>query len=107
MRRAGGMSFLFAKIMRARLRSTGNVTLRSRSPMKSLRLLLLAFAVAISTLDATQATPSSSGRATNVKVAPPPPVKLYDGFYWGGVGTDNHDPTEHDLTPSDVARYEQ
>ena len=33
--------------------------------------------------------------------------KLYHGFYWGGVGTDEHDPTEHDVTPKDVARYEQ
>jgi len=75
--------------------------------MKSLRPLLLAFAVAISTQDAAPATPTSSGRATNFKVAPPPPGKLYHGLYWGGVGTDQHDPTEHDLTPADVARYEQ
>jgi len=45
--------------------------------------------------------------------AEPPPVlpplvgKLYHGFYWGGVGTDTHDPTEHDVAPADVARYEQ
>jgi hypothetical protein len=75
--------------------------------MNSLRSLLLAFAVAISTLDAAQSTSSSSGRATKAEVAPPPPGKLYHGFYWGGVGTDEHDPTEHDLTPADVARYEQ
>jgi Glycosyl hydrolase family 26 len=75
--------------------------------MKSLRPLLLAFAVAISTQDTAPATPSSSGRATKAEVAPPPPGKLYHGFYWGGVGTDEHDPTEHDLTPADVARYEQ
>lgn len=37
----------------------------------------------------------------------PPPNKLYHGFYWDGVGTDKHDPTEHDVTPEDVARYEQ
>ena len=37
----------------------------------------------------------------------PPPGKLYHGFYWGGIGTDTHDPTEHDVTPADVARYEQ
>ncbi len=36
----------------------------------------------------------------------PPPGKLYHGFYWGGAGTDEHDPTEHDVTPADVARYE-
>src|SRR4030095_14609583 len=40
-------------------------------------------------------------------VAAPPAGKLYHGFYWGGVGTDEHDPTEHDVTPGDVARYEQ
>ena len=40
-------------------------------------------------------------------LASPPPGKLYHGFYWGGVGTDTHDPTEHDVTPADVARYEQ
>src|SRR5207247_5943194 len=37
----------------------------------------------------------------------PPEGKLYHGFYWGGVGTDEHDPTEHDVTPGDVERYEQ
>ena len=40
-------------------------------------------------------------------VVTPPAGKLYHGFYWGGVGTDKHDPTEHDVTPEDVARYEQ
>ncbi|MDB6147487.1 MAG: hypothetical protein JWO45_1151 [Spartobacteria bacterium] len=40
-------------------------------------------------------------------VAPPPSGKLYHGFYWGGVGTDDHDPSEHDVTPADVASYEQ
>jgi Glycosyl hydrolase family 26 len=40
-------------------------------------------------------------------VAVPPAGKLYHGFYWGGVGTDRHDPTEHDVTPADVARYEK
>jgi hypothetical protein len=40
-------------------------------------------------------------------IASPPPGKLYHGFYWGGVGTDTHDPTEHDVTPADVACYEQ
>jgi hypothetical protein len=47
---------------------------------------------------------------TAVAAAPislPPPGKLYHGFYWGGVGTDTHDPTEHDVTPEDVARYEK
>jgi hypothetical protein len=50
-------------------------------------------------LDAVQAQTS--------RVAPPPSGKLYHGFYWGGVGTDTHDPSEHDVTPADVGRYEQ
>jgi Glycosyl hydrolase family 26 len=40
-------------------------------------------------------------------VAPPPPGKLYHGFYFGGIGTDTHDPTEHDVSPQDVERYEK
>jgi Glycosyl hydrolase family 26 len=40
-------------------------------------------------------------------IAPPPPGKLYHGCYWGGVGTDTHDPSEHDVTSQDVVRYEQ
>ena len=40
-------------------------------------------------------------------VAPPPPGKLYHGFYFGGIGSDTHDPTEHDVTPQDVERYEE
>ena len=39
-------------------------------------------------------------------ISAPPPGKLYHGFYWGGVGTDDHDPTEHDVSPADVASYE-
>ena len=40
-------------------------------------------------------------------ILPPPPGKFYHGFYWGGVGTDEHDPTEHDVSPADVSTYEQ
>lgn len=40
-------------------------------------------------------------------IAPPPVGKLYHGCYWGGVGTDTHDPSEHDVTPTDVAAYER
>jgi hypothetical protein len=45
--------------------------------------------------------------AAGSTIAPPPAGKLYHGFYWGGVGTDTHDPSEHDVTPADAARYEQ
>src|SRR5438874_6817072 len=41
------------------------------------------------------------------RVLPPPAGKLYHGCYWGGVGTDTHDPTEHDVIPADVTRHEQ
>jgi hypothetical protein len=41
------------------------------------------------------------------RVAVPPAGKLYHGFYWGGVGTDTHDPSEHDVTAADVVRYEK
>jgi hypothetical protein len=40
------------------------------------------------------------------RLLPPPPGKLYHGFYWGGVGTDERDPSEHDVTPADVTHYE-
>jgi hypothetical protein len=46
-------------------------------------------------------------QAESPGILPPPAGNLYHGFYWGGVGTDTHDPTEHDVTPADVARYEQ
>jgi hypothetical protein len=41
------------------------------------------------------------------EIAVPPAGKFYHGCYWGGVGTDTHDPTEHDVTARDVARYEE
>lgn len=44
--------------------------------------------------------------AAGPPVSSPPPGKLYHGFYWGGTGTDTHDPSEHDVTPADVVRYE-
>jgi hypothetical protein len=40
-------------------------------------------------------------------IATPPAGKLYHGFYWGGVGTDTHDPSEHDVTSRDVRRFEE
>ena len=45
--------------------------------------------------------------AQSPKIQPPPPGRLYHGFYWDGIGTDTHDPTEHDVTAADVTRYEQ
>src|ERR1700704_1714050 len=45
--------------------------------------------------------------AQSGRMALPPAGKMYHGFYWGGVGTDTHDPTEHDVIAQDVARYEQ
>ncbi len=50
---------------------------------------------------------SLAATAAAQKVLPPPDGKLYHGCYWGGVGTDTHDPSEHDVTTEDVARYEQ
>jgi Glycosyl hydrolase family 26 len=40
-------------------------------------------------------------------IGSPPSGKLYHGFYYGGTGTDTHDPTEHDATPADVEQYEK
>jgi hypothetical protein len=45
--------------------------------------------------------------ANAAPVASPPAGKLYHGFYYGGVGTDTHNPTEHDVTPQDIERYEK
>jgi Glycosyl hydrolase family 26 len=45
--------------------------------------------------------------AKSPRILPPPAGKLYHGCYWGGVGTDTHDPTEHDVTAQDVKRYEE
>ena len=43
----------------------------------------------------------------SAQIQAPAAGKLYHGFYWGGVGTDTHDPTEHDVTAPDVVRYEE
>lgn len=40
-------------------------------------------------------------------IAPPPSGKLYHGVYFGGVGTDTHDPTEHDFSEQDIEQYEK
>jgi hypothetical protein len=50
---------------------------------------------------------SCAGFALAAPIAPPPSDKLYHGFYFGGIGTDTHDPSEHDVTAADVVRYEQ
>ena len=50
---------------------------------------------------------SFAGSVLAGPVSAPQAGKLYHGFYYGGVGTDTHDPTEHDVSPPDVARYEE
>jgi Glycosyl hydrolase family 26 len=40
------------------------------------------------------------------RLAPPPPGKLYQGLYFDEPAA-GHDPTEHDVTAADVARFEQ
>jgi Glycosyl hydrolase family 26 len=52
-------------------------------------------------------TQSVAALCFSAPLAPPPSGKFYHGFYYDGVGTDTHDPTEHDVTPSDVQHYEQ
>lgn len=60
---------------------------RCRSPFLLLLLLLL-------------------GKMHASPIGAPPSGKLYHGFYWGGTGTDLHDPTEHDVRAEDVGHYE-
>src|ERR1700676_2529664 len=75
-----------------------NDSLATLAPVTATKLMcpsLLALVVAIATAQA------------GSTIAPPPPGKLYHGCYWGGVGSDTHDPSEHDVTPADVARYEE
>jgi len=45
--------------------------------------------------------------ASGERIAPPLAGNLYHGLFWDGTGTDERDPTEHDVTPADAARYEQ
>jgi len=73
--------------------------------MNNLRVSL-AFVIVILSANPGPVTSYASNIPTNCKIAPPPSGKLYHGLYWGGLGTDKHDPTEHDVTPADVARYE-
>lgn len=44
-------------------------------------------------------------QAEAAPIAPPPAGKLYHGFFFGEPSGDR-DPTEHDVAPADVARYE-
>jgi hypothetical protein len=43
-----------------------------------------------------------AGRIVAAPISPPPPGKLYHGFYYDGPELN-----EHDVTPADVARYEE
>src|SRR6059058_6678278 len=65
------------------------------------------YSCAVKAIHLLLATCAATLHAQDVHVAVPAAGKLYHGLYWGGVGTDEHDPTEHDVTPIDVARYEQ
>jgi hypothetical protein len=47
----------------------------------------------------------SSARGAQL-IAPPPAGKLYQGLYFDEPAA-GHDPTEHDVTAADVARFEQ
>lgn len=40
-------------------------------------------------------------------IAPPPPGKLYQGFFFSAVSPQSDDANEHNVTPADVARFEQ
>jgi hypothetical protein len=44
-------------------------------------------------------------QAQEARIAPPPVGKLYHGFFFGEPSGDR-DPTEHDVAPADVTRYE-
>lgn len=46
-------------------------------------------------------------RGQNAQLDLPPTGKIYHGFYFNRPGTDDYDPSEHDVTAEDVARYEQ
>ena len=49
---------------------------------------------------------TSSKAAGAPRIAPPPSGKLYQGLYFDEPAA-GHDPTEHDVTAADVARFEQ
>ena len=42
-----------------------------------------------------------------IALAPPPPGKLYQGFFYSAVSPDTDDANEHNVTPADVVRFEQ
>src|SRR6186997_2226872 len=66
--------------------------------MRRYMMKLIAGLLAVFVTDAHARTPP---------IAAPPQGQFYHGFYWGGIGTDEHDPTEHDVSPADVVAYEQ
>src|SRR5205823_11985629 len=70
---------------------------RVGSIMSSVRLALFLIALAGFT---------SSRAAGAQRIAPPPAGKLYHGRYFDEPAG-GHDPTEHDVTAADVARFEQ
>lgn len=53
------------------------------------------------------ATISCSAIVHAAPIAPPTTGKLYHGFYYGGIGNDMHDPTEHDFCIADIEQYEK
>src|SRR5438034_487192 len=57
------------------------------------------YSCAVKAIHLLLATCAATLHAQDVHVAVPAAGKLYHGLYWGGVGTDEHDPTEHDVTP--------
>jgi hypothetical protein len=51
------------------------------------------------------ALPVASGTA--IALAPPPPGKLYQGFFYSAVSPGTDDANEHNVTPADVVQFEQ
>ena len=52
-------------------------------------------------------TALSVSDAAALVLAPPPPGKLYQGFFYSAVSPDTDDANEHNVTPGDVVRLEQ
>src|SRR6266513_3348503 len=88
--------FFISYVFRIRRRIRSPIWQAKRAP----------YSCAVKTIHLLLATCAATLHAQDAPVVVPPAGKLYHGLYWGGVGTDTHDPTEHDVTPNDVARYE-